>query len=386
MLKRVFCIVASLTLFLIISFSPLCLSSHASYYEHVQPYSDLRFTADTSKYFYSDVDFFLIIAKNDGSYLNFRLVTLTDKNNYGFLKVKTNDLPSDTFILSSDYNIFFTSWQSPSTLQEGVVSFLPLYVPSISGYSDLVFDYYNSDKYPSCNGSQTEIILASNVDIYDYQGRLLQSGNYDTFMKYFRYSLDASKIKDYTSSSESATTTAPAVTTVPSGSSGDSDSDETTKGIFDTLKNIFSILKEMGLNIADLPKHTADAMGSFFDNLKISFSLCISDLKDNLLSGIEYLFKPSDNNFIEIQEIFYDKFKFVYQITGFFKDFDDAVYFDKPPDTNITIYGKTVSFVNWELYDRYKGFIDAIIISLSYYFYIRRLIKRLPGVIGGFHT
>lgn len=387
MLKRTFCIVTSLTLFLIIAFSPLRLSSHASKYEHISPYSDFKFSVDTSSYFYPNgfsdgqIDFYLIVATADGSSFKFRLFTITDKKKYGVLKIQRDVLPSKTFLLKEDYGIHASSFVLPSS--DGVVSFDT--IKSFSDISGLVFDYYNDEKYPSYNGSATYMILASNVDIYDYQGRLLQCGNYDTFLKYFDYNLDASKINDYTSASDpTATTTAPAVTTSPSGSSGSSD--ETSKGIFDTVKNIFSKIREIGENIANLPQNIADKIGNFFTDLKNSVSLCISNLKDNILNGLEYLFKPSDNNFTEIQEIFDDKFKFASQITGFFKDFTEVRFLDKPPDTNITVYGQTVSFINWDLYDRYKGFVDTIIISCSYYFYIRRLIRRLPGIIGGFHT
>lgn len=379
MLKRVFCIATSLTLFLIISFSPFCLSSHASKYEHIAPYSDFKFTADTSQYFY-DCDFFLILAKNEGSSFKFCLLALSDIYNYGILKVQTDILPSDTFILKKDYNIFLSSSFSPSS--DGIVSFDKL--SSSPGYADLVFDYYNADKYPSYNGSSTEIVLASNVDIYDYNGRLLQAGNYDTLIKYFDYNLDLSKIKDYTSSSEPTTTTTalPVVTTTTSvdgGLSGGGGShryeEENSKGIFDTLKEIFASIKEIGATVFDIPQH-------------------IDNLGTNFKQYLEELFIPSDNNnFTKIQTRLETKFGFISQIIKFLQDFNKIVWTDEPPDTKIDFaaahnfdpsYDFEVSFINWELYNKYKPMIDALIIFFSYFFFIRRLMERLPGIIGGF--
>lgn len=218
---------------------------------------------------------------------------------------------------------------------------------------------------------------------YDYTGDI--SVTLKDFVNNYSFSVyeiftDGTVTPGYNTEVEPVTTSPPETTP---GSSGD---DETSKGIFDTVKNIFGKLKDIADNISNLPQNIADKIVDFFIDLKNSISLCISNLKDNILSGLEYLFKPSDNNFTEIQEVFDDKFKFANQIIGFFKDFTNSSFLDKPPDTNITIYGKTISFMNWDLYDKYKSFVDAIIIACSYYFYIRRLIKRLPGIIGGFHT
>lgn len=168
-----------------------------------------------------------------------------------------------------------------------------------------------------------------------------------------------------------------------SGSSGDS---ETSRGILDTIRNMFSKLKEIADNIYNLPQNIADKIGTLVNNFKDFINNKIDDFKTFVRDGLEYLFKPSDNNFEEIKDVVEEKFKFVYQIIEFSNDLINANYLDEPPDTNITIYGQTVSFMNWELYDKYKLFIDTIIIVCSYYFYIRRLIKRLPGIIGGFHT
>lgn len=168
--------------------------------------------------------------------------------------------------------------------------------------------------------------------------------------------------------------------------SGNSDNSETSRGILDTVRNMFSKLKEIADNIYNLPQNIANKIGDLVNSFKDFISNKIDDFKSSVRDGLEYLFKPSDNNFEEIKDVVEDKFKFVYQIIDFSNDLISANYLDEPPDTNITIYGQTVSFMNWELYDKYKVVIDTIIIVCSYYFYIRRLIKRLPGIIGGFHT
>lgn len=385
MLKRVFCIVTSLTLFLIISFSPLCLSSNASKYEHISPYSDFKFSADTSQYFYStgfssdQIDFYFIVATAEGSSFKFRLFTIKDFNNYGILKIQRDVLPSKTFLLVEDYGIRASSWVLPSS--DGVVEFdrIKTFGVDVFGF---VFDYYNSEKYPSYNGSSTYAILASNVDIYDYNGRLLQTGNYDTFLNYFDGNLNASKIKNYTSASDPQTTTTPSVTTTLSGDGGLSGGggshryeEENSKGIFDTLKEIFASIKDIGATVFDIPQH-------------------IDNLGTNFKQYLEYLFIPSDNNnFTKIKTRIETKFGFISQIIKFLQDFNKIIWTDQPPDTKIDFssahhfdpnYDFEVNFINLELYNRYKPMVDALIIFFSYFFFIRRLLERLPGIIGGF--
>ncbi|MDE5936778.1 MAG: hypothetical protein K2G83_05180 [Ruminococcus sp.] len=119
--------------------------------------------------------------------------------------------------------------------------------------------------------------------------------------------------------------------------------------------------------------------------MKNSIISGLENLKDKLLEGLKFLFIPSDNLFTELKEVIESKFKFVYQILDFGKSIISADFLDVPPNNKITIYNQDIVFMDWTLYDSYKNLIDSIVIIISYYFYIQRLIKRIPGIIGGFH-
>lgn len=166
-----------------------------------------------------------------------------------------------------------------------------------------------------------------------------------------------------------------------SGSS-DNDSDETSKGIFDSVKNIFIKIHEISDFLVELPHKFAEMFGNLQTYIVNSIKGFFQDAKDFLI----YLFKPSDNNFEKCKEVIDDKFKFVHQALDYYKNFVNFTFLDKPPDTYVTIYGETISFMNWDLYDKYKPMIDNIIVFCAWYLFIRRLVKRIPGIIGGFHT
>ncbi len=174
----------------------------------------------------------------------------------------------------------------------------------------------------------------------------------------------------------------PVATSPPETTPGSSGDDETSKGIFDTVKNMFSKLKEIADNISNLPHNIAIKIGDFFTDIKNAISQSVQDFKDYLV----YLFVPSDNNFEECKKLIDDKFKFVHQALDYYKNFVNFTFSDKPPETYVTIYGETISFMNWDLYDKYKPVIDNIIVFCAWFLYIRRLVKRIPGIIGGFHT
>ena len=240
----------------------------------------------------------------------------------------------------------------------------------ISGF---VFDNFNFDKFPIYQGSTSnytsKMIIASNVDIYNQYGELLQYGNYYTLLKYFGGTLDASKITDY-----SGHETAPGVVVEPttSGGAGDSqtskDQLETSKGIWGTVKDIFN-------SIANLPGKIADAISGFF-----------TDLKDGLLEGLKYLFIPSDNLFLDLIDLVKSKFNFIFQII----EITDVLlndYSETPPDFNISFDTKWGNFdaqlIDLSVFETYRNFVRGIILATSWYFFIRKLRKRIPDVING---
>ena len=125
-----------------------------------------------------------------------------------------------------------------------------------------------------------------------------------------------------------------------------------------------------------MPFDIAIALGQILTDAFIS-------LKNDILDGIKSLFYPSDNLFNDMRDLLETKFKFVNQIIDLVIDFSSVVWIEEPPESNVTLYGVTVSFMNWELYDDYKKLINTITIIVSYYWFVKRLIHKTPKVIGG---
>lgn len=358
--------------------------ARASYYENKEPFSDLKFSfpniEDTDFY---DYDYYLLLAmpvNSSAERYKYCLFFVKDALNEGIFKFRTDADPFHTKI--SDLNYTVNRCKTWSYASNDFVSLDYSIYKSNDIYYGFAFDNYNLDKFPVFDSKSVAFILASNVDIYDYNGRLLQLGNYQTFLKYFDYNLTPSKITDYTSSSVPTTT-------VPNGSGGSLPSSSVTTTSADQTEvsnNILTNIKNLLYVVSDLPQKIAEGIGGFFTDLKNSIISGLETLKDKLLDGLKVLFVPSDNLFIELEEVIKSKFKFVYQILNFGKSIISADFLDVPPDNKITIYGQTIIFMDWSLYDSYKNLIDSIIIIVSYYFYIQRLIKRIPGIIGGFHT
>lgn len=374
MRKRLICLITSLALIFAFVFSSFGLSSYASNYEHISPFSEVKFSASSypSEFFYS-FDYYLLVSYFDSSSNRYQygIFFIRDHSeDKGSIKVHRDVSPMTSFINDPNYEIYGSSY-SPAT-SSGIV-FLSSYTPfdAVTGF---VYDNLFSSGFPTFEGVTSYCILASNCDFYDQNGLLLQLGNYDTFLKYFDYTLNAAMIRNFSGHSEPPTTTPDD----PGGGGSSSDQTEISNNILTNIKNIFSVLLQ-------LPQSIAEKLGNYFTDLKNSFVSSIENLKIKLLEGIEYLFMPSDNLFTELQEVIETKFEFVYQILDLGRSVISADFLDVPPNNKITLYEKDIVFMDWTLYSDYKSLIDSIIIIVSYYFYIHRLIKRIPGIIGGFH-
>lgn len=318
---------------------------------------------------------------SDSSYENFG-------STEGVLRVYTDIYPYNTKINS----VYTGNPGSPTDYEQSVYYLCP-YSSSSSDYtftfsssssfpssfvSGFVFDNYNFDKFPVYDGSSSnytsKMIIASNVDIYNQYGELLQYGNYYTLLKYFGGTLDASKIKDW-----SGHETVPGVVVEPTtdsssgGTVGDSqtskDQLETSKGIWGTVKDIFN-------SIASLPGKIADSISGFF-----------TDLKDGLLEGLKYLFIPSDNLFLDLIDLVKSKFNFIFQIIEITDVLLNYDYSETPPDFNISFDTKWGNFdaqlIDLSVFETYRNFVRGIILATSWYFFIRKLRKRIPDVING---
>ena len=300
----------------------------------------------------------------------------------GILRFYTDTYPYSTKLYSlytggigssTDYkqSIYYNCGRNYVSSDTGYLN-LSYYYPFPSTFvSGFTFDNFNSDKFPTYRGESSNytssMILASNVDMYDQYGTLLQYGNYYTLLKYFGGTLDASKIKDW-----SGHETAPGVFVEPT-TGGDSqtskDQLETSKGIWGTVKDIFN-------SIANLPGKIADAISGFF-----------TDLKDGLLEGLKYLFIPSDNLFLDLIDLVKSKFNFIFQIIEITDVLLNYDYSETPPDFNISFDTKWGNFdaqlIDLSVFETYRNFVRGIILATSWYFFIRKLRKRIPDVING---
>lgn len=398
MLKRIVLFFVCFTFFL----STFTIKSYASNIEEGYPWSDYRFRPYTSssnivdmvsgqhcyafitvqKDYSKPIDsinsFFytLYLIYDDEHYNNkvfFDLRSSPDSTKFyqwgsGFNTIGGNNVSFDNGYIYT-YQYFFQTTDGIDTSYFSSTSFS-------TGVAGWCFDNCFSDKFPSYYGSSTHYpryILASTVDIYDLDGNLLQYGNYDSFCNFFTEDLSLA-FKDFSTHTEPTTT-------VTENSSSDGTSQEqleTSKGILGTLKDVLSY-------IINLPQKIAESIGDFFTMVKDGIVSALEALGNFILDGLKFLFVPSDNLFNDLQEKINVKFKFLYQVIDLGESIISAEYLDEPPNNKLTIYGVTITFMDWELYDKYKPIINTIIIIVSYYFYIQRLIKRLPGVIGGFH-
>lgn len=315
----------------------------------------------------------------DSSYENFGSVEGTLKFETGQYPYQ-NKLNSVSSSPSLDYeqSVYLRSTMTFSTADCDFIVFnSPTAFPS-SYVSGFVFDNHCSDMFPAYKGSSSnftsKMIIASNVDLYDYNGNLLQYGNYYTLLQYMGDYIDGSRIKDY-----SGHETAPGVVVEPttdSSSGGTAGDNGTIREQLETSKGILGAVKDIFNSIANLPQKIADAIIGFF-----------TDLKDGLLEGLKYLFIPSDNLFLDLIDLVKSKFNFIFQIIEFTDVLLNYDYSETPPDFKISFNTKWGNFdaqlIDLSVFETYRNFVRGIILATSWYFFIRKLRKRIPDVING---
>lgn len=392
--------------FVFIVFSIVSVPASAIDYVDKNSFKDLRFTIpDNLLNIAYNCDYWVLLVapysySDCNKYISYLYLIYDDSqetfgSEEGVLRFYTDTYPHDTRLYvtynngvgsSSDYSRSY-SLQSNNSSSEPDFNFLyssgATSFSSYGYYYGFVFDDYNLDKFPtyevSNNYYTSAMILASNVDIYNQYGQLLQYGNYYTLLQYFGGALDSSKIKDY-----SGHETAPGVTVEPTTGSGTGDS-QTSKDQLETSKGIWGTVKDIFNSIANLPDKIADSIGGFF-----------TDLKDGLIEGIKFLFVPSNNIFDEFVEFIRNKFGFVFQIIeikDFLLEFD---FSDTPPDLSFDFSGYSGSsrfiqflsgfkfeLLDWSVIDPYRGFIRGLISAITWYFFLKGLPKTVVNLING---
>ena len=109
----------------------------------------------------------------------------------------------------------------------------------------------------------------------------------------------------------------------------------------------------------------------------------IKNIPSKISDVIKDLFVPSEDTFDEFKNKFDEKFGFVGQIIDLGESFLSSVFGSTKPETNIILYGTSVTIIDWDIYDNYRIFIHGIIVLLAYLIFIPKLIKRLPSIIRG---
>jgi hypothetical protein len=108
-----------------------------------------------------------------------------------------------------------------------------------------------------------------------------------------------------------------------------------------------------------------------------------------LLDGLKALFIPKENFFSDFLADCYEKFNgkipIFKQVKDLFGDFIGIISktYDEPPILNIDVNGVKVSIIDFSVYADYRPFIHGLIIAFSYFFFIRKTVKRIPKMLGG---
>ena len=382
--------------FVVTLFSIVSMSVSASYYSTVSPYSTYTFNISSSiKDTCYNYDYWVLCCEKysvSSTSNNYYLILVADQSEdvygteEGVLRFSTSSYPYDTKLnglyshhsgISTDYSqSCYLRCNTGSDENSDIWFYNKYFFQTDESYlNGFIFDNYNVDKFPIYEGETSNYtsmaILASNVDIYDYDNNLLQYGNYYTLLQYFNGSVDGSLITDY-----SGLETAPGVTESTESDSGGSSSDNEQ---LEVSNNILTNVKNLLETVFNLPQKIADAIGGFF-----------TGLGDMLLEGLKTLFVPSDNLFIELIELIKSKFNFIFQlleITDFLLEVD---WIDSPPDATITFDGSVYLFGNfevkifdWGIIEPYRNLIRNLTTAIMWYFFIRKVIKRLPDIING---
>lgn len=259
-------------------------------------------------------------------------------------------------------------------------------------FDRLIFDEKNTlDDFPWLGTEHegessygTRVIIACNVDIYDYNGDLLQKGDTAKLIEYCPF-LKSANINDYV---EKEPATEPSSDSGGGGSSGDDDDNKASWNILGVVKDIFE-------NIKGIP----DKIGEFFTTVGDKIIEAVNSIKEGIISGLEFLFVPSDNLFDDIQNILTQKFAFYKQILEVrdfitnidFKDTPPAVKFDLNK-LKFSLLGFQPNFGSGEVtiidfqWLEERGYIDLIrglILAVLWATFLRKLPDKVVNTING---
>lgn len=415
MKKRILCILSAFLVFLSIPLQ--CIPVSASTYAQTTFEPLVHSWTPSSSHAVYNYDYYILIGKTPsidsqlGIYrYNFYLYCIGDKSSEtygtpeGRLYFETGSEPQYNRLyfnrtsngISVDYEeskCYSFDWYYTTSNAFASGEVLSSSIDVDSGIFDFTFDNLYSDYFPTYTSSSTHFpytVLASNVDLYNYEGQLLQYGNYYTFLRIFP-NFDKSKITDYSGHETSAGVTVPDPTEPPPTKPVEEQQVEISNNILDNIKNMLS-------TIVNLPSKIADAIGGFFTSLGETIGGFFSDLAEKIkgffidlgntiLDGLKFLFVPSDNLFLDLIDLIHEKFGFIFQILEIGDFIINYDFKESPPDATVKFDNSWGHFeaeiMDWSIIEPYRNLIKNLVLAISWYLFLRKVQKRLPDIING---
>lgn len=127
-----------------------------------------------------------------------------------------------------------------------------------------------------------------------------------------------------------------------------------------------------------------------------SITTSIMNLPSNIYilfrDGLIFLFVPEENYFSdksdELYNLMVEKLPFIDDIKKCYDGYMNVITgsgTDAPVFT-FTYKGMTMNIFDFSIYEPYRYLVNSIMIFTSYFFFIRKLLKGIPGLIGGFYN
>jgi hypothetical protein len=127
------------------------------------------------------------------------------------------------------------------------------------------------------------------------------------------------------------------------------------------------------------------------ESLVSSIASLGQSIVNGLIDGLKTLFIPRTDYFSTkisiLKDTLFAKMPFINQISVAMSEFIQIITYSSStkPVFSFTMYGKTMNIIDFSMFESYRLYIHGIILFFAYFYYIRRVIKSLPGLIGGFY-
>jgi len=146
--------------------------------------------------------------------------------------------------------------------------------------------------------------------------------------------------------------------------------------------NIWDVLASLLESIGDLGGALASAFASIVESIA---SLAVSII-EGVFDLLNTLFTPSPDHFGDFQEKVENQFSFyddvkneTTEVYGIFSGSGDAV-----PDTSFSFNGVSAQLIDLSGFEMFRPTLHIIVLGVAYASYFVTLLRRVPGIIGGF--